>query len=296
MEFVTILRELWRRRSLVALGGLLAICIGIMTGYRVSSVPPKLESRQYHVGLASARVLIDTPDSQVIDLDPKGADALSTRANLLANLMATGPVKTVIARQAGVSVNKLNAIAPSMSADPTVTTPLTQRAAASAKSPDAYVLTIRAGETLPIIAIEAQAPTAEKAARLANAATVGLRTYLNSVAATQNIPDARRFVVTSLGPAQSADVVRGPRRLFAIVAFVLVLGFTCTAIILMSGLARGWRQAAADERAEIEPPRDDDKPLPKRRVRNFAAASRGGQDSAGSASPAAPSSLPSLAD
>ena len=65
-----------------------------MTAYRISLAPPKLESRQYHVGVASARVLVDTPDSQVVDLNPKGADALSSRASLLANLMASSPVKT----------------------------------------------------------------------------------------------------------------------------------------------------------------------------------------------------------
>ena len=43
-----------------------------MTAYRISLAPPKLESRQYHVGVASARVLVDTPDSQVVDLNPEG--------------------------------------------------------------------------------------------------------------------------------------------------------------------------------------------------------------------------------
>ena len=48
-------------------------------------------------------MLIDTPDSQVVDLEPKGADGLGTRANLLANLMASSPVRTIIARNAGVN-------------------------------------------------------------------------------------------------------------------------------------------------------------------------------------------------
>ena len=75
MEAITILRELWRLRYLVFLGAILAVAIALMTAYRVSLAPPKLESRQYHVGVASARMLIDTPDSQVVDLNPKGADA-----------------------------------------------------------------------------------------------------------------------------------------------------------------------------------------------------------------------------
>ena len=38
-------------------------------------------------------------------------------------------------------------------------------------------------------------PTAEQAARLANAAGTGLRDYLRSVAGAQNVPAARQVVV-----------------------------------------------------------------------------------------------------
>jgi hypothetical protein len=256
MESITILRELWRLRYLVVLGGLLAIAIGLMTAYRVSLAPPKLESRQYDVGVASARMLIDTPDSQVVDLNPKGAASLGTRASLLANLMASGPVKAIIARDAGVPANRLVAVAPPATGA-TVPTPLSQTAAQNANVAGAYLLTLQADETLPIISIEAQAPDANQAARLANAATTGLRDYLKSVAGAQNVPAARQVVISGLGAAQSAKVVRGPRRLFAIAAFVFVFGFICFSLIMVSGIARGWRRAAALEHsasAPAEPP------------------------------------------
>lgn len=251
MESITILRELWRLRYLVVLGGLLALAIGLMTAYRVSLAPPKLESRQYHVGVASARMLIDTPDSQVVDLNPKGAATLSTRASLLANLMASGPVKAIIARDAGIPADRLVAIAPAAPGAPTVPTPLSQRATESAKAPGTYLLTLQADETLPIISIDAQAPDATEAARLADAATAGLRDYLRSVAGAQNVPAARQIVISGLGAAQAANVVRGPSRLLAIVAFVFVFGFACFSVIMVSGIARGWRRAAALERAAV---------------------------------------------
>jgi len=259
MESITILRELWRLRYLVILAGLLALAIALMTAYRVSLSPPKLESRQYHVGLASARILIDTPDSQVVDLNPKGADALSSRASLLANLMASSPVKAIIARDAGVPASQLVAVAPSATGA-TAPTPLSQAASKSANVADVYLLTMQADETLPIIAIQAQAPDAEQAARLANAATTGLRDYLRSVAGAQNVPAARQVVISGLGAAQAADVVRGPRRLFAIIAFIFVFGLACFGLIMVSGIARGWRRAAALERsaAEAQGPPDGD--------------------------------------
>jgi hypothetical protein len=259
MESITILRELWRLRYLVILAGLLALAIALMTAYRVSLAPPKLESRQYHVGLASARILIDTPDSQVVDLNPKGADALSSRASLLANLMASSPVKAIIARDAGVPASQLVAVAPSATGA-TAPTPLSQAASKSANVADVYLLTMQADETLPIIAIQAQAPDAEQAARLANAATSGLRDYLRSVAGAQNVPAARQVVISGLGAAQAADVVRGPRRLFAIIAFIFVFGLACFGLIMVSGIARGWRRAAELERsvAEATGPPDSD--------------------------------------
>lgn len=260
MEFVTILRELWRRRTLVVVSAVLAIAIGLLTGYKVSLAPPKLESRQYRVGVASGRMLIDTPDSQVVDLEPKGADGLGTRANLLANLMASTPVKAIIARHAGVNPADLVAVAPSMSAGPQVPTLLSDRAAKSASNPEAYVLTLRADETLPIVSVDAQAPDAARAARLADAATTGLRDYLASVAAAQNVPNARQIVLSTFGAAQSADVVRGPRRLFALLAALFTFGFACASVVVVAGIARGWRHAAEIERAHDEvrtSPRDE---------------------------------------
>ena len=250
MESIIILRELWRLRLLVILGALLAVMCAVLVSYRVSLPSLKLESRQYHVGIASARMLIDTPASQVVDLNPKGADTLNSRASLLANLMVSTPVKSIIARDAGVPADRLIAIAPTApgSGGPTVPTTLSQKASEASKTPGAYLLTLQSDETLPIVSIDAQAPTAAAAARLANAATTGLRDYLRSVAGAQNLPATRQIVVSGLGGAQAADQVRGPRKLFAIAAFVFVFGFACFAIIMISGIARGWRRAAALER------------------------------------------------
>jgi uncharacterized membrane protein YgcG len=149
-----------------------------------------------------------------------------------------------------VPADRLIAIAPTApgSGGPTVPTTLSQKASEASKTPGAYLLTLQSDETLPIVSIDAQAPTAAAAARLANAATTGLRDYLRSVAGAQNLPATRQIVVSGLGGAQAADQVRGPRKLFAIAAFVFVFGFACFAIIMISGIARGWRRAAALER------------------------------------------------
>ena len=101
---VTILRELWQRRIYVGVAAVVAILVGVMLAYRLS-LPP--ESRQYDVGMASAHILVDTPQSQVVDVSPRGSGSLGTRANLLANLMTEGEVKAAIARRAGLRPNEL---------------------------------------------------------------------------------------------------------------------------------------------------------------------------------------------
>src|SRR4051812_43174100 len=106
MDIVTILRDLWRRRLLVVGVYLVALLAGTAVVYKIS-FPPKLESRKYDVGVATARILVDTPSSQVVEVAPKGSDSLGVRANLLASLMVDGNVKSAIAHRAGLDPSKL---------------------------------------------------------------------------------------------------------------------------------------------------------------------------------------------
>jgi hypothetical protein len=249
VDLVAILRMLWLRRSFVGLTLLIALSVGVVVAYRVTVSPLKLESRQYTVGIAAARVLIDTPQSKVVDLGAAGADysALGGRASLLANLMASGPVKTAIARRVGVSPDTFAAIPPAPTG-----------AAASRPAPTpadggddakALILTIQTETDVPIISFQSQAPDAAGAARLANGAVDGLRDYLGSVAAAQKVPQARQLVVTQLGRARSGTVVRGRSRIFAVLGALVVFALMCTVAVVLPGIARRWGAIAADEQA-----------------------------------------------
>lgn len=248
MDLVTHLRELWRRRIYVAAGLALALLVGALMVFKVS--PSGIESRQYYVGVASARILVDTPDSQVVDLDPRGAEVLAARASLLANVLATGPVKTMVAQSADVPVDRFAAVARS-AVDPTAPAPAGEGAAPRVPK-DGYSLISDADETLPIISIDTQAPTAKQAAALADGTVVGLRAYLKSVASRQEIPGARQIVVTQMGPAQTATVLRGPRRLAAFAAVIVIFLLSCAAILAAAGLTRTWRRAAVTDDVVLE--------------------------------------------
>ncbi|HWK28781.1 MAG TPA: hypothetical protein VNS09_19630, partial [Solirubrobacter sp.] len=175
MDTVTILRQLWRFRFLVIVVALVSVFAGLAVTFKL----PSTESRKYEVGVATARLLLDTPASQVVDVAPKGSDVLGARATLLANLMVDGEIKTAIARQAGVSPAKLAGL--NDSAQVAATAPLDPRGFQIGTK----VLTATGGDSLPIIEVDAQAPTAAGAEKLANAAITGLRSYLDAKAVAE---------------------------------------------------------------------------------------------------------------
>ena len=273
METVTILRLLWMRRLWVSVGALFAVAVGILVAFHVSLVPPGLQSRQYHIGQASILVLVDTPSSQVADLEPPvGADVLIARSMLFANLLATGEVQVLVAKEAGIRPDLLQTIAPSSKSNP-VATRIAKEASGTNGPAQPYRLDVTI-DAPPIISINAEAPDAEAAARLANGAVAALRIHLDRVAAAQNIPPRRRAVVTALGRAASADVIRGPGHLYAMIATILVFGVVCAGIVFFNGLARVWREAAEYEATldagSLQQPRsiirtsDEPTPLPTR--------------------------------
>ena len=96
MDPATIRYELTRRRRLVGAVLVLAIVVGVLVTNKVSLSPPGLESRQETVGVASTRVLVDTPGSQVVNVNPKGSETLGERASLLASLMVDGVFAKVL--------------------------------------------------------------------------------------------------------------------------------------------------------------------------------------------------------
>lgn len=253
MDLITILRALWRGRLLVALATVVAVLAGLVVAYRVTpGLPPKLESRQYHVALGTVNVLVDTPDSQVIDLSPSGADAVSTRATLLASLISTSPIKDEISARVGIPSDRLVVLGPQAGAAPASAAPSGTKAAVAADGRRANIISIRTDETLPVISIDTQAPTGEEAIRLADGAAAGLQDYLATVVKSQKVPLSRRLVLRTLGTPEVGVSVRGPRKIYGVVLALFLLVAFCAAIVLLPGIARALRAAAAEERAEEE--------------------------------------------
>ena len=119
-------------------------------------------------------------------------------------------------------------------------------------------LTNTGGDQLPIIEIEAQAPGPRcRVGASAPRRSQGLRDYLDSKAAQQQVPDADRLQVTGLGAPQADVEVRGPGPVLAIVVMILVFGLGCGALLLALAVARKWRAVSEIEQLEDEGPIDD---------------------------------------
>lgn len=225
MELVALARVLWRCRIAVTLGGVAAIALSLLITTSATS----------RVGVASMRLVLDTPKSQTVDAYPAGLETLEWRAALLADLMAAEPTREQIAREMGIATESLVVTAPLMSVAP-VPVPLPRHALdVAAVVAEPYRVEIQAVSPLPIIGIDARAPSRQQAARLVTIGAVALK----AAAASELTSEGERLVVGDVGPVRAREVVEGPRRMVALVIAVFVFGLWCGCITLVAGVSRG---------------------------------------------------------
>ena len=102
MEILRVVRLLWRRRVALALGLLSAAALTLVGG----------RTEPTSSGVASTRVVLDTPKSQLVDSAPAGATSLGWRASLLAHLVASDGAQRQVAVRLGVPVDQLAVVDP----------------------------------------------------------------------------------------------------------------------------------------------------------------------------------------
>lgn len=252
MELGKHLRELLRLRPAVVVCLALASFVALTITYEVSLVPPNLKPRSLEMASARTEVLVDTPKSAVLDLGQGVSEltGMTNRAVLIGNVMVSAPVLAFIAQRAGVPPSAIQAQAP--------LTPDFPRPLASAgndkatqdllRSTDQYRLNIQTNPSVPILQIYAQAPTAQTAATLANAAVDGLRAYLAYTARRQGTPDSNAVRLTQLGRANGVVINAGVRPQLAILAFLIVFALSAATAIFIARVRRGWRLGDDDPR------------------------------------------------
>jgi hypothetical protein len=229
MELAAVLHVLWRFRIVVAVGAVVAIAAGLWDA----------KGGTARLGVASMRVILDTPKSLTVDVNPPGMDTLEWRAGLLADVMSTREWRRHIAREMGIPIDSLVVMAP-YRFGPAAPFPLPRAALdAAAVAPEPYVLAIESVERPPIIEIDARAPSRERAGRLAAAAAAALEA---AAPVEELVPGkSQGLVAYAVGPPRSFDVASGPGRLMPGVVAAVVFGFWCAGIVLIAAMASARR-------------------------------------------------------
>jgi hypothetical protein len=246
--------QLWQLKTLVVLTLLLSLLVSVWSVANISLIPLKLTPRALQMATATTHVIVDTPQSSVLDLrqNTYSLQALTQRAVLLGNVMANGQVRETMARKVHVTPDRLQISAPLTPKEPRAATGAENQKKTSdiLKSTDQYRLAIEANPTVPVLDIYSQAPTAEAAATLANASVAALRDYLKTIASDQSIPSDDQIRLLQLGHAKGKVINNGIDYQAALLAFLLTFAFGSATVIAISRVGRGWQMAALAEQQE----------------------------------------------
>jgi hypothetical protein len=244
MELARTLKTLWIRRRLVALGAVIAAIAAMLSVYSVGLFPPSLTSRTNVFATASTQLLVDAPDSAFADL-ANDLTPLETRASVFARFLASPVALVLVAREAHVPLESIEAEGPYDINLPVIQQEPTagQRSSQIIGEGALYRLRFENNPVLPIVSVFAQAPTEGEALALADAAPRALRTYIDRLQTNQQTPEDRRVVIRKLGNATGGVVNEGANLQIALLVFIVVFGAWCMLLIPAQTIARGWREA-----------------------------------------------------
>jgi hypothetical protein len=247
------LKTLWRLRGGTVVCFALAALAAIWSLYSISLAPPKLTPRSLEMATASTQVVVDTPKSAILDLrqDTYSFEGLRNRAVLLGNLMASGPLREEIARRSNIPVEVLQVAAPRTPDQPRAVagTSADRHTTDILRSNDQYRLNIQANPTVPVLDVNAQAPTAKAAEMLANGAVDTLERRIEELALSERTPPKERINLIQLGRAEGVVINGGVKWQAAILAFLVTLALASATLVFVSRLREGLRVAALSEHA-----------------------------------------------
>jgi hypothetical protein len=112
-------------------------------------------------------------------------------------------------------------------------------------STDQFRLDVQANPTVPLLTIDAQAPSAAQAEKLANAAVSGLGDFMSRVAASDQGSANHEVRLRRLGTTKGTVINHGVRLQVAFAVFLVVFLFACAASVLIARVRRGWQLAGA---------------------------------------------------
>jgi hypothetical protein len=245
MELLPLFRLIWRRRLALGAGIVVAVALAIVIG-----TPPAGSS-----AVAWTRVDVDTPTSQLVKSAPGGADTLPWRALLLVHMMRRDEVQREIARRLSVPPDQVAVVDPDLAIPEVPASMPTAASEAASMTVTPYVLTVQMpNQLLPMISLEAAAPDAAGAKRLAAAGAAVLEAQSSSPDSRYSSiiktgagapPTYQGFVVSQVAPIRAKPVAASEMPVKQIGAPLFLLGLWAAAVLLLPGRRRRPRVAPA---------------------------------------------------
>jgi hypothetical protein len=234
-----------RLRGHYVVAFVVGIAAAVLSVYQVSLMPPGVHSRGWEIGAASTTLLVDTPQSEILNLRATTDDfgSLQARAALIGNLMATDPVKAEIAKLIGVAPSQIQATSPVTANVPQTLTEPGSGASASdiLASADHYKLQLQVDPTVPVLNIYAQAPSGGAAVDLANDSVKGVKLYLAALSHQRGLDPAGHVELTQLGSAYGGVINSSVSKQIALLVFGTAFVTVLFAAALLRKFRAGWR-------------------------------------------------------
>lgn len=240
MNLIQILKELSRRRLLVALAAVFSALVAIVAVYDASPAPPSISPRENVNARGSIEILVDSSNSPIADTR-RDLTGLIARAGVFGRLISGGNVINEVAKATGIPAKQIDVAGPS---------PLPGQApGAGESSPEyhPYGISVVQSETLPILTVVTRAPTVAEARDLADAVPVAIRSLVDSIQLKQETPLGKRVEVRVLGPAEAAPVDEALGKKAALAIFFVVFALCLLAILGIPRFRAAWREADAEE-------------------------------------------------
>jgi hypothetical protein len=252
MEPVEAIRQLWSRKLLVGVVLGIAVFAAILSAYKIS--PSGLQSRSLTVGAASSQILVDSKKNEAIagEASLGSFEALAIRAKIYAEYLSSLEARQKIADFAGVPARSISSSGPfsvaagqgnyeSQSSE--------DRANEILQEGAGNRLVFTAQEGVPIITVDAQSATADRAVALANGSYKTLEQYVGELKVDGKDAD-EAVVVRELGAPEGGIIGGGNDMVLMILAFLVVTALGCVAILVIPRFTQRWRALNQYEHAD----------------------------------------------
>ena len=240
MELALVIREIWSRKRIVAIGLIIAPLLALMSVAQVNGTSIKPKGLQFSE--ATTQLFIDTPKTALGNVG-QDVTQLQTRATVLANFMASPTIVDLIGKQVGLSGDQLYAAGPvNVNQARAVIEPTElKRNVQVTGETIPYRLEFLNDPTLPTITVNTQAPTTTMAVALANASAQALERYVMGLETVGSTPHGERVVVRQLGVPNGGVVDAGISKKLFLVVFVLVFALWCAVVLVAGRFRANWK-------------------------------------------------------